>query len=274
MQESWLTTEQLALATQEARRLGKSIWTALVKLGILSQEDIAIFFAQESGIPYVRISDYQISDEVIRLIDEEFCRDHLIFPMFKIKDTVFVACANPFETIVMDSLITKTSCEVQTLIANASAIIQAQDQYFGLEDRNFEVERFAIKQKPMSALPFYRSSARVRINTPVWIYVEDKELVLHYSSQIEGITKDMSSDGTAIGLYVFLFVPKGVKLALDFKSSKEPFSSSSSIKVKGEVVYCRMEKGLRYFLGIRFLQMDDKARRQLLNLAKQKKLQT
>ena len=52
IQDKWVTTEQLALAAQESKRIGKSIWVTLVRLGILSEEDIAIFFAQESGIPY------------------------------------------------------------------------------------------------------------------------------------------------------------------------------------------------------------------------------
>lgn len=266
VKDKWVSPEQFALAGQEAKRLGKSIWVALAKLGILSQEDIAIFFAQESGIPYVRISDYRITDEVIRLVDEDFCRQNLLIPLFRIKNRLFVACANPLDTTVIDGLISKTGFDIEPLVANPDSITQAQDDYYGLEDRLFNLKRFILKQGSVRSLPFYRASERVSLNTPVWLCVEDKEMILHSSSPIEGTTRDISSGGTSIGLNVFLFIPPGIEVSLEFRPVKEP-SLASSIKARGEVAYCRMEKGLRYFLGISFIEIEDSARCQLLKLA-------
>jgi len=269
IQDKRITPEQLALARKEAKRLGKSFWVALAKLGILSQEDIAIFFAQESGIPYVRISDYQITDEVIRLVDEDFCRQNLVIPLFKINNTLFVACVNPLDTTVVDSLLSKTGFDIEPLIASPYSISQAQDYCYGLEDRLFNLERFVLKQGAMRSLPFSRASERIPLKVPVWLCVEDKRLVLKYSSPIEGTTRDISSEGTAVGLNILLFIPKGAMVMLEFKSTKGS-SFKSAIKTKGEVVYCRMEEGLRYFLGIRFIDIEDPVRRELLKLAEQK----
>jgi hypothetical protein len=271
IQDKWVTTEQLALAAQESKRIGKSIWVTLVRLGILSEEDIAIFFAQESGIPYARISDYQISEEVIHLVDEDFCRENLILPLFKIKNVLFIACANPLDTVTIDNLMAKTGYDIEPLIAHPRSIIQAHDSYYGLQDRFFDMQNFIIKQKPTRSLPFYRTSKRIPLNLPVWISVEDEELALSYSSPIEGITKDISSGGTAIGLHVFLYIPKGTIVSVEFRTGKES-SHTSVIKAKAEIVYCRMEKGLRYFLGVKFVKIEDNARKELLKLAEQKKL--
>jgi len=263
LRDNWVTLEQLALATQEAERLNKSIWVALAKLGILTQEDIAIFFAQESGIPYVRISDYQIRKEVINLVDEDFCRQNLVLPLFKIKDILFVACANPLDTTVIDELMSKTALDIEPLIANPDSIIQAQDYYYGLKNSLFALESFVRKQRPVHSLPFYRASERVPLNLPVWLTVEDDGLALHSSSPIEGITRDISYGGTSIGLNIFLFIPKGTIVMLEFRLGNEPSLTS---KAKGEVVYCRMEKGLRYFLGVMFLEIEDAVRNGLLRL--------
>ncbi|MFH1577460.1 MAG: PilZ domain-containing protein [Candidatus Omnitrophota bacterium] len=271
IQDNWLTPQQLVLATHEAKRLNKSIWVSLAKLGILSQDDIAAFFAQESGIPYVRISDYQINSEVICLLEEDFCRQNSVLPLFKIAERLFVACANPWDTTVIDSIVTKGGFDVEPLIASPYSISQAQDYYYGHQEKIFDLRRFILKDKPACSMPFYRSSKRVPFNISVCLLVEAKEVVLNSSSPIEGTTQDISYNGTAIGLHIFLFIPKGTTVILEFRLPAES-ASPSIIKAKGEIVYCRMEKQLRYFLGVKFLAIEDNARSELLNLAKHNEL--
>jgi hypothetical protein len=268
IQDNWVNAQQLSLAKQEAKRLGKSIWAGLLKLGYLSEEDITIFLAQESGITYVRVSDYELSDEIIRLVDENFCRQNQVIPLFKIKNTLFVACTNPLDTALVDSLAKLTNCDIEPLLSSSHLITQAQDYYYGIEDRTFALEKFVVRPTPLRGFMFGRESERLPLNIPVLLKVEDKGLVLHYSSAIEAHTRNISSTGTAIGLYIFLFLPKGTNLSLEFKLagglSSEP---SQIIKAKGEVVYCLMEKDQHYFLGIKFTEIEDTARSQLLKLA-------
>jgi hypothetical protein len=46
IQGGWVTQEQLKTAQLEAGRANKNIWSSLVKLGYLSEEDVFIFFSQ------------------------------------------------------------------------------------------------------------------------------------------------------------------------------------------------------------------------------------
>lgn len=274
IQDNWVTLEQLTLAGQEATRCGKSVWVALVKLGYLTEEDIAIFFAQETGIAYVRISDYKISPEVLCLVDEAFCRENLVIPLFKVKNTLFVACSNPLDTALVNSLAKLAGYDIEPLIATAHSINVALDYYWGFEDKTFALEKLMIKQAPLHGVTFWRESERLPLDIPVALKVEDETVLLNYSSPIEAHTRDISSGGTAVGLYIFLFLPKGTNLALEFKPKSSLVTSQASanetIKVKGEIVYCRMEKGQRYFLGIKFTEAGDETRNQLVQLAKAK----
>ena len=264
IQDSWITPQQFNLAKQEAAKLAKSIWVALVRLGYLTAEDLAIFFAQETGIAYVRISDYEISGEVASLIDEDFCRENAVIPLFKVEDRLFVAFSNPLDTALVDRLAKLTVLDVEPLIASAESISKALDIYYGLKDQDFAIEKFVMKQTPLRKLSFWRESERLPLEIPVSVKVEDKRVFLHYSSPIEGATRNISGGGTALGLHIFLFIPKGTKLLLEFKSVAQ---LTQVIKAKGEVVYCRMEKGQRYFLGIKFTEIDAHSRSQLLKLS-------
>lgn len=272
VQDNWVTLEQLTLAQQEAARCGKSLWATLVKLGYLTEEDIVIFFAQETGIAYVRISNYKISREILGLVDEAFCRQNLIIPLFKVKNTLFVACSNPLDTALIDTLAKMTGCDAEPLITAGRSIIAALDYYCGIEDKIFALEKLVIKQAPLHGVTFWRESERVPLNIPVALKIEDEAVSLQYSSSIEGHTRNISAGGTAVGLYIFLFLPAGIKLSLEFKPSLLMSESHGEvIKVKGEVVYCHMEEGKRYFLGIKFTDVEDEVRHKLIKLAKTKK---
>lgn len=270
IQDSWINLHQLNLAKQEAAKTGRSIWAMLIKFGFLSLEDITLFLAQESGVAYVNIADYALSPEVVHLIDEGFCRQSLVIPLFKIKGSLFIACTNPLDTATIDAITKMAGCDVVPLIASSSSIIKALNSFYGLEDKVFELEKFITKQGPLQGLAFWRESERLLLNIPVSIKIEDDCLSLPYASPIDGYTRDISYNGTAIGLEVFIFLPKGVNISLEFKPDKNFTASGQTIKVRGEIVYCRMEKGQHYFLGVRFTEMTDEARNQLFQLAKSK----
>lgn len=267
IQQNMITDAQLNLAKQDAARCGKSLWATLVKLGVMSEEDVAVFFSQESGINYVRIADYKIDYEVIRLLDEAFCRQNSVMPLFKIKDTLFVACSNPLDTTLVDNINKASGCIVELLMASKHSISQALDLYCGPEERAFEFAELMYKQNPLQGLVPWRESERLDLSIPVSVKVEDKSISLTCSSPLEGYTRNISQSGTAIGLQVFLFLPKGINVSLEFKPQEASFGISPTIKAKGEVVYSRMEKGQRYLLGILFTEIEDDARNQLFRLA-------
>ena len=262
----WVTYEQLLLAKQDALKIGKSVWASLVRLGYVSEEGLSIFFAQESGLSFVRISDYKLSDEVIRLLSEDYCRQNTVIPLFKIKDTLFVACSNPLDTVVVDNLAKLSGCNIELLLSSSHSIQQALDLYWGPEEKSFKMLKFMFNPVPLKGLSFWRESERIDLNIPVNLAIEDESVVLHYSSPIEGYSRNISSNGTAVALEVFLFLPKGINVSLEFRPKDSPSSNSKVIKVKGEIVYSRMEKGQRYLLGIRFTQIEEEARQRLLKL--------
>lgn len=262
IRQGLVTGEQLNLAKQDAARCGKSVWATLVKLGYLSEEDVMIFLSQESGINYVRISDYEIDYEVIHLLREDYCRANSLIPLFKVKDTLFIACSNPLDASLADNLAKTCGCAVELLLAARRAIAHAMDLYWGPEDNSFSLSQFIYKQKALQGLMPWRESERMDLNIPVAVTIEDKSISLNYSSALEGSTRNISKSGTAIGLQVFLFLPKGINVSLEFRPYDSP-----AIKAKGEIVYSRMEKGQHYLLGILFTDIEELAREELFKLA-------
>jgi len=267
VEDKWITNEQFYLARQESYRTGKSIWAILIKLGYLAEEDIILFFSKESSIPYIKISDYKIKQEILDLIDENFCIQNLVIPLFKVQKVLFVACNNPLNASLIDTLAKMTGCVIEPLITTAHSILGALDLYWRMEDKIFEAGKFIIKQNPVQGFSLWRESERLPLKIPVSIKIEDESVVVRSSVAIEGNTHDISKGGTAVGLQLFLFLPKGLKVFLKFNPGKNSSIATKILEAKGEVVHCHIEKEMHYFLGIKFIDIQDEVRNALLKLA-------
>lgn len=263
----WVSPEQFKIAKEDAVKTGKSLWSSLVKLGHLSEKTISIFFAQESSIPYIAISDYKIKKEITSLLDENFCRENLVFPLFVIKGVLFIACSNPLDTILIDSITTTTGLMVEPLITPSSAIIHAQDEYYGPQDKVFAIEQFLVKQNPLQGLSFRRESERLDLVVPVEIKNIDKCVDVQCISTIQGYTRNISASGTALSVEVSLFLPKGVKIILELKLKQTLFEQGEIIRAQGEIIHCKMGERQKYFLGIKFTEITQNNLDKLLKSA-------
>ena len=65
LRQTHLTLEQLSRAKEEQKKIKKSLFSTLIKLGYLTEEDIYTFFAQQTQIPLVRLSDYELNPELM-----------------------------------------------------------------------------------------------------------------------------------------------------------------------------------------------------------------
>ncbi|MDD5669746.1 MAG: PilZ domain-containing protein [Candidatus Omnitrophica bacterium] len=266
VQEKLVGPLELVAAKQEATRFGKSIWSAFVKLGYLNEEEITLFFSNICGIPYLNVIDYHIKPEVLRYLDEQFCRQNIIIPVFKVKNTLFIAFSNPLNTGLVDDLSKRCGCDIEPLAASANSIIEALNYYYGPEDSDSDLRRFIIEQSALRGLAFWRESERLRLEIPVLVSVTDKDLTMRHTVPIEGKTLNISRNGSAIGIVAPLFLPKGLSVSLEFDPQAD-----SSFKVNGEIVHAHMEKGMRFFLGIKFADISSNSLAQLLSIAESHK---
>ena len=268
VEEGWISFEQYNLAIEESARSFKSIWVALVRLGFLSEEAVSLFFAQESKIPFVRVSDYKIDPAVLSIFDEHFCIQNTFIPLFKIKDSLFVAFGNALDTALIDTLAKMSSSVIEPLLAAPHSILEALDLYWHLDDNLFKMAELLTKQPAVSGVSQWRESKRIALKLPVKIKIDDAHVKLSMGSVLEGQTYDISKGGTAIDLEAFLFLPNGLKVSIEFEGLRLE-NSDTPLKAKGEIVHSRMEKAKKYLLGIKFSDIDQRVVDRLLRLANQ-----
>ncbi len=267
IEENWLQPWQLDRAKIEKRNSGQSLWVSLVKLGFLSEGDIVLFLAQESGIPYVRIGDYAIDQSVLRLIEENFSLQNQVIPLFKLGNTLFVACSNPLDSALLDSAAKMTGLYIEPLVSEAHAIMAALDLYWRLEEKSFELAKFIIKKNTVQGFVPWRGTERLFLKIPFELKVLDEVITLLSRQAIAGNTFNISTDANSIGAQLNLFLPKGLVVLLSFKISQGKTYPEKLIELRGEIVRSAMIKAGEYLLGIKLMNAAEAVKKELLSLA-------
>ncbi len=258
---------QLEKAKVSSRNSGQSVWISLVKSGFMSEEGIAVFLAQESGIPYVKVSDYAIDQAVLRLIEEDFALQNQIIPLFKLDNTLFVACSNPLGTAVLDSAAKMSGCVIEPLVAEAHAILGALDLYWRQDEKGFELAKFIIKKTAVQGVVQWRGAQRIPLELPFELKILSDEIVLLSRKEISGKTFNISADGGAIGVLTDIFLPQGliVVISLTVIEGRQPVAERLR-ELRAQVVRSEMIRSCQYLLAIKLLNSSEAIKKELRKL--------
>ncbi|MFW5889274.1 MAG: GspE/PulE family protein [Bacillota bacterium] len=124
---------------EDDERLGET----LVRLGIATETQILKALEASTGVKRVSLQNMTIDEEVLKLIDEDFCRRHNIIP-FKIEGMkLFFVTSDPLDFDVMEELRLLTGLRPVAFSAPKDDIITQIEKYYGFTRT---LEALGIKQ--------------------------------------------------------------------------------------------------------------------------------
>ncbi|MFH1868442.1 MAG: type II secretion system ATPase GspE [Candidatus Omnitrophota bacterium] len=206
LKKGMISQEQLDKATDESKKKGLSVDKVLLKMGIVTEENIASVLSERLGIPFMDLSNYSIDSSLIRLVPEALAQRFKLIPLFKIGETLTVAMVNPRDINAIDQIRQKSKCEIEPVLATEMAIKNAIDRYYGVEDSVDEIvtKITQAKQKQGVKEDSPEELAKLADDTPVIklvnliiqqavkdkasdIHIEPDEKVLRVRYRIDGI---------------------------------------------------------------------------------------
>ena len=114
------------------------IMDIMLEKGYTSEEEIARAFSKEYEIEFIEnLEDYQISEDVLKIISRKTCEKYTIIPLIKMEKTLVVAFADPSDMHIRDTLSLMTDLKIQPVVATKAAIKKMFNRYF---DRQKEVD--------------------------------------------------------------------------------------------------------------------------------------
>ena len=130
IEQKLISDEDLRQGLKHHKQTGKLLGHCLIELGFLDEKTLIDAISEQMGVHYVSLKKYNIDPEVIQLIPEEFCRNHKVFPLFKIDKKLTVGMVNPLDIIAIDSLTQITKLQIEPVVCQQQDIEDTINTYY------------------------------------------------------------------------------------------------------------------------------------------------
>ncbi len=127
VRQGFLTNERLqaALKLQAESGASRLLGEVLIEREFCTEEQVLECLAIEFKLPFVRLDAHLFDPKVVELLPREVLEKNLVLPLFKLRETLTVAVAEPSDIFLLDRLKSIARCEVQLAIASARDIRRA-----------------------------------------------------------------------------------------------------------------------------------------------------
>ena len=122
--------KQLAKALEEQKVSGGRLGASLTKLGFLKEEDLAAFLSRQYGVPSINLNEFEIDENVIKLIPAEVVQKYQLIPVNRAGSTLIVAMADPSNIFAIDDIKFMTGYNVEVVVTSEGSIRTAIDKYY------------------------------------------------------------------------------------------------------------------------------------------------
>jgi len=127
VEDGLITGEQLAQVLEEQKQTGRFLGQMLVEKKLVTGQTIIVALAKRMGIRGCQLRRGLFDGQLMDLIGREEAKRLKVLPMFKIRDMLTVAMAEPQSLPSIDRLRQMTGCNIRPILALENEIIEAID---------------------------------------------------------------------------------------------------------------------------------------------------
>jgi len=133
LEQGVISQQQWQEAQLEEKNTGQPLRKILIRLGMITEEDMVSFIAKQMGIPHIDLKNYLIDSKIIDLIPEDLARKHQLIPVLKIGRSVTCAMADPLNIFALDELKLKTGLTIEPAVATEQDIKKAVEEHYSVK---------------------------------------------------------------------------------------------------------------------------------------------
>lgn len=143
-----LDSESAGRVIDVANEHGISVAKAVEALEIMSVEDVYMLLAAEYDLETVKLSEYKVPRDIIKLVPKDIAERYNIIPIEKDEHSLTIAMIDPTDVQVFDALSHLLECDVQGVISTPEDISQALIKYYS-DDINVNFEEDEEEESEM-----------------------------------------------------------------------------------------------------------------------------
>jgi type IV pilus assembly protein PilB len=136
IKEKLITPLQLQEALDHQRANGGRLGSSLVKLGVLTEDEITAVLSRQYGIPSINLAYFEVDPSVIKLIPMETALKYQVLPLSRVGSSLTLAMVDPTNVFAMDDIKFMTGFNIEPVVSSESAITEAVTKHYGsIEER-------------------------------------------------------------------------------------------------------------------------------------------
>ncbi len=134
LQANLVAEEDLRRAQKIEQQDQTPLSTALIKLGVISEDRLLQFLSELYETPAVNLEQAQIDPQVVKSIPVELATKNQVMPLARAGRVLRVAMANPANFFVIDDIKFNSGLEVEVCVSTEGQIKRAIDKYYDQAD--------------------------------------------------------------------------------------------------------------------------------------------
>ncbi len=125
-----INEDQLKRASEEQKRNGGRLGSALIKLDFLDEQTLTNFLAKQYGVPFVDLENMELDSSVVNHVPSEVAQKYQIIPIERIGSTLKIAMCDPSNIFAIDDIKFMTGFNIGVTVAAETGIKNAIDRYY------------------------------------------------------------------------------------------------------------------------------------------------
>ena len=165
-----------------------TIEDALIKEGLVTEEQIYQLVADKMHLPLVDLSTYYIDEEILEVIPENMIEDYNVMPLTRDESTLLVAMINPLDYKAIYAIQNYTKLRVKTSVCTPSQLERKREELFNKADQATvydEAQEFVQSQMAKTA---------ETLSTEDQEDIEDQPIIKFVNNMISDAVRQRVSD--------------------------------------------------------------------------------
>jgi type IV pilus assembly protein PilB len=130
VREGLVTPEQLTAALQDARQHDTRVGSSLVRLGFLTEVELARALGRFYKVPAVDLDRMAVDPRLIRLVPAEQAIKHMVLPLRRVGRILTVAMADPTDAGAIDNLKFITRHDIEPVVVGELMLTRHLEHYY------------------------------------------------------------------------------------------------------------------------------------------------
>jgi type IV pilus assembly protein PilB len=138
VRENLISLQQLQKAQEEQKKTGGRIGSLLVRQGAIAEHDLTNFLSKQYGVPAISLKDFDIDDEVIKLVPRATAEKHQVLAVNRAGSSLIIAMSDPANIFAIDDIKFLTGYNVEVVVASEVAIKEGIEKYYAEKGPSYD----------------------------------------------------------------------------------------------------------------------------------------